>query len=90
MRELIESGTIFALILALTVIEAVALILWHRRTGRGLKPIDIIGQLAAGSFLLIAAWLALHAAWWGWTGAALAAAGLAHLFDLSRRWTAAA
>ncbi len=89
MRDLIESGTMFALILALTVIEAAALIFWHRRTGRGLKPVDIIGQLAAGAFLLLAALLAIQSAWWGWTGAALAAAGLAHLFDLRRRWTAA-
>lgn len=89
MRGMIENGTMFALILALTMAEAAALVLWHRRTGRGLKPIDVLGQLSAGAFLLLAAWLALAAAWWGWAAASLAAAGLAHLFDLRRRWLAA-
>jgi hypothetical protein len=89
MRGLIESGAMFGLILALTLAEAVALTLWHRRTGRGLKPVDIVGQLAAGACLLLAAWLALAGVWWGWVGASLAAAGVAHLFDLRRRWMAA-
>ncbi len=78
-------GTMFALILALTVIEGGALVLWHRRTGRGLAALDVVFHLAAGGFLLLAAILALRGAWYGLTGLALAAAGLSHAVDLWRR-----
>ena len=53
-------GSIFAAILALTVAEAGVLIVWHWRSGRGLAPLDVIFHLAAGAFLLLAAWLALR------------------------------
>ena len=78
-------GSIFAAILALTVAEAGVLIVWHWRSGRGLAPLDVIFHLAAGAFLLLAAWLALRGADYGETGLALAAAGAAHLVDLRRR-----
>jgi hypothetical protein len=78
-------GTIFLAILALTVVEAVVLIMWHRATGRGLAPLDAVFQLAAGAFLLLAAALAAQGAYFGLIGAALAAAGISHVLDLIRR-----
>ena len=78
-------GTIFAVIAGITVLEAAGLIVWHRSTAGGLRPLDVIGQLAAGALLCVAAFLALSAAWWGWVGLALAMACLAHVFDLQRR-----
>ncbi len=78
-------GTVFAVILALTLAEAAGLILWHQRTGRGLGVLDVIFQLAAGACLLLAAWLALRGANAGFVGLSLAAAGVAHLLDLRRR-----
>jgi len=78
-------GTIFAVIAGITVLEALGLIVWHRRTKGGLRPLDVLGQLAAGALLCGAACLALCGAWWGWVGVALALAGVAHVFDLQRR-----
>jgi hypothetical protein len=81
-----SDGTIFAAILVLTLVEAIGLIVFHRVTGRGLAPLDAVFQLAAGAFLLLAAVFALRGAYFGLTGMALAAAGVAHLIDLRRRF----
>lgn len=78
-------GTIFALILAITVVEGLVLVVWNRRTGRGLVAFDVVFHLAAGAFLLLAGLLALRGAWFGWIGLAFAAAGLSHGIDLWRR-----
>lgn len=76
---------LFAFVLGVTVVEALGLILWHRRTGRGCRPVEVICWLAAGGLLCVAALLALQGAWWGWVGLSLAGAGVAHGFDLGRR-----
>ena len=76
-------GTIFLAILVLTVIESAVLIVLRRATG--LRPFDVVFQLAAGAFLLLAAVLALRGAYFGLIGAALAAAGVSHVVDLVRR-----
>lgn len=72
-------------ILALVVLECVALIAWRLRRGKGPSPLDIAANLAAGACLL----LAVRAALMGdeiVLLVALAASGLAHVADLSRRW----
>jgi hypothetical protein len=86
MRALFAGGGIVALILALMLAEALLLGLYHRRTGRGIAPRDLLPNLAAGALLLLALRAALAssnplapAPW-------LAAALLAHLWDLARRW----
>ena len=80
-------------ILVLVILEAVALVLYHRRTGRGIAPSRLLGNLAAGFCLVLAVRLALagtsrtlggEAA----IGAALFAALIAHLVDLASRWRA--
>ena len=88
MSDLFASGRIFDVIIALTALEGIGLLIWHRATGRGLAPLDILGNLAAGAFLLLAARLALSGAWYGWTGLSLAAAGVSHAADLRRRLVA--
>jgi hypothetical protein len=72
-------------VLALTVLEAVALVLLHRRTGRGLAPADLLPTLLAGASLLVALRLALGGASFMWIAVCLLAALLAHLVDLWRR-----
>jgi hypothetical protein len=74
-------------ILLLLGAEAVALALWHRRTGRGPAPRRLLPNLLAGAFLLAALRTALpdgsHALLLLWLAAAL----LAHLVDLRGRWS---
>jgi hypothetical protein len=83
---LITSGTIAIPILLLTIFEAAALLVYHRRTGNGPDWRTLLPNILAGDFLLLA-WLtsATHQPW-QITAAALAAAFAAHLTDLAWRW----
>ncbi|MBG6078596.1 hypothetical protein [Rubrivivax gelatinosus] len=74
------------LVIAVTLLEALVLWIWHARTGRGLAPRDFVANLCAGLALMLAVRAALAGAAWTWVAAGLAAAGVAHLLDLRRRW----
>jgi hypothetical protein len=86
LAELFSSGRIVDLILGLVALEAMALLVHARRTGRGVAPAGLLTNLAAGTCLLLALRSALVDASWRWTAAFLAAALLAHLADLGQRW----
>ena len=86
MAEWFASGRFVDLILVLVMIEAVCLVLYSRSTGRGVAPADLLPNLLAGAFLLLALRLSLGGAGWQLSCGSLAAAGLAHLVDLGRRW----
>ena len=86
MQEWIGSGRVLDWLLLLVAVEAVALVLHHRRTGRGVAPRSVLLNLASGAFLLLAMRLGLGGAWWGWVSMCLAAAGLLHAADLRRLW----
>ncbi len=85
-------------ILAMVVIEATALSLYHKRTGQGIAPRSLLPNLAAGFCLTLAARLCLattsaDAAALEYArstplavGATLLAALVAHAFDLADRW----
>jgi len=83
---LFASGRVVDLVLALMAIEGALLALHRRRTGRGVPIAELLAFLCAGACLLLALRAALVGAWWGWTAAALAGAGAAHLADLALRW----
>ena len=86
MAELFASGRLVDLILVLVVIETIALLLYWNRTGRGVAPSDLLPNLFAGTFLLLALRATLTGGGWMVACFCLAAAGLAHLTDLYRRW----
>ena len=86
MAEWFASGRLVDLILALTVIEAACLVFYWRSRGRGIAPLDLLPNLFAGAFLLLALRLALGGAGWELCCGSLAAAGVAHIVDLVRRW----
>lgn len=88
MGALFADGRIVDLVLGLTLLEAVALVAYHRRTGRGVAPADLAGNLLAGVCLLLALRGALAGAWWGWIALCLSGSLVAHLADLRRRWRA--
>lgn len=54
LSQLLRSDALPVAILALIVVEGIALILWHRRTGRGPRPALTLSFLGAG-FALMAA-----------------------------------
>ncbi len=89
MSELFASGRIIDLVLSLVALEAMALVVYRRLTGRGVAGSDLLPNLASGASLLVAARLALTGQEWHWIAAALIASLAAHLLDLSVRWRAA-
>jgi hypothetical protein len=86
MAELFASGRLVDFILIIVVIEAGSLLIYWRSRRRGVSPGDLLPNLCAGVFLLLALRLSLGGAGWQLCCASLAAAGMAHLADLARRW----
>lgn len=77
------SGRVVEMILLLVAAEAAVLWWFARRTGRGTGP--LLATLAAGACLLLALRAALVQSGALWIGAFLAAALIAHTFDLAAR-----
>jgi hypothetical protein len=75
------SPLLIDLILTGTVLEAAVVIAW-----RGLSPLATLRTLAPGVFIMVALRAALAGAAWPWVPASLAAAGIAHFFDMKNRW----
>ena len=86
MAEWFASGRLVDLILALVVVEVIVLALYWRATRRGVPLADLLPNILAGAFLLLALRLSLGGFGWQPCCACLAAAGVAHLVDLRRRW----
>jgi hypothetical protein len=72
--------------IAITLMEWLALALYHRATGRGLPPEAYALNLLSGLCLMLALRCALQGQDWFWGAGCLAASGLAHLTYLRQRW----
>jgi hypothetical protein len=90
MGALFANGRIIDCIFLLIVAEVTILILIRKKTGRGLRPVDLILSLLAGVALLFALRAALLGLAWPIVALFLFVSLLAHLTDLSRRWWTAA
>lgn len=88
MEEFLTSGRAIDLVLAITAIEALGLIAYHRMTGRGVPPGEFIVNLASGMCLMLALRTALTGGGWQVIVLCLLGAFAAHLADLRRRWHA--
>ena len=86
MADLFASGRLVDLILVVVVIEAGVLLLYWARARRGIAPLDLLPNLCAGAFLLLALRATLAGSGWMMASLFLSAAGLAHLTDVYRRW----
>ena len=86
MVELFASGRLVDLILLVVVLEAGFLLLYWRRVRRGIAPLDLLPNLCAGAFLLLALRTTLGGGGWMSASLCLASSGAAHLIDLYRRW----
>lgn len=78
------SGTLVDGVITLTVVELLALWLFHKRTGRGLAPTDYLLNGLAGLSLMVALRAALTPLW-GLVALGLVLAGAAHYADLVLR-----
>ncbi len=83
--QLLDTTLMVDLILALLVAEALLLYALKRYRHHGPGLLSVLPTLVSGALLLIALRSVLVGAWPGWTGLALALAGIAHVLDLSSR-----
>ncbi|MFO1394590.1 MAG: hypothetical protein U1F09_12570 [Steroidobacteraceae bacterium] len=86
MYDWLAGGRAADVVLALMALEAVVLVGYNRRSGRGLAPRELLPGLAAGALLVLA--LRATLAGQGVAGATpwLLGALVAHLSDLALRW----
>lgn len=85
METLFSSGTIVLVILVLVMIEAAVLLVFHRKTGRGIRTVPMLANLAAGACLMLAIRAALLDQPWTSVGLFMALALVAHLVDFGSR-----
>ncbi len=86
MADLITSGSIASVILALMLVEGVALTALHFTKGLGPPPLLVWSNLLAGAAFVLALRSALTGAPWQIIAVWLAASLVAHVIDLFVRW----
>ncbi|MES1161828.1 MAG: hypothetical protein ABUL50_02040 [Rhizobacter sp.] len=74
------------LVIVFTLVEAVALALYHRVSGHGVAPRDFLVNMVSGLCLMLALRCLVRDAGTAWVALCLLAAGLAHGTDLWLRW----
>ena len=85
MAEWLTSVRLVDCVITITLIEIATLLVHHRRTGRGLAPRELLPDIGAGLFLMLALRAVLVGAAWPWLPVCLIGAGLLHLVHLIRR-----
>ena len=86
MEPLPGSGLLIDLVIGLSMLEGVALAVYHRISGRGIAPREFAANLVSGLCLMLALRAAVTSAAWSWMALWLLAAGVAHWSDLWQRW----
>ena len=79
MAELFSTGLIADIMLAFMALEAIVLVLYRRKTNRGLTPRAVFWMLLPGACLVLAFRAALVGASWQWVALAVSVSLLAHL-----------
>lgn len=86
MDALFVGGRIIDLILALMVVEGIALGMMYRMTGRGIAPVRLWPNLFAGACLMLALRASLTGGGATAIGSWLVLGLVGHLLDLALRW----
>ncbi|HEY0328178.1 MAG TPA: hypothetical protein VGC77_03690 [Rhodopseudomonas sp.] len=86
MADLFANGHFVDLVLIVVALEAVVLIGLWRLMRRGVPPGDFLPNLISGALMLLALRLTLAGYGWQIATACLSLAGVAHLYDIVRRW----
>jgi hypothetical protein len=87
MQDIIQSGNIVFIMLAVVVVEAGVLISYWKSTGRGVRPLSLLVNLGAGGSLMLALGATLKGYDWRITASLLVIAGIFHFLDVRQRWT---
>jgi hypothetical protein len=86
MQEIVQSGDIVIIMLAVVLVEAAVLIGYRASTGRGVPPRSLLINLGAGGSLMFALGATLKGFDWQVTASFLVVAGAFHFFDVRLRW----
>ena len=86
LQELLQGTRLIDVVIAITVAETAALLLYRLGTGRGLAPRDFLYNLFSGLMLMLALRSTMVSDGGAWVAAFLAMAGAAHVADMWRRW----
>jgi len=86
MSQALADGSLVDAVIAITLLEALALLIYRALTGKGVAANQFMLNLLSGLSLMVALRLVLAGAWWGAIAACLLLAGLLHVADLWRRW----
>lgn len=85
MAALFSTGLIADIMLAFMALEAIVLVLYQRKTNRGLTPRAVFWMLLPGACLVLALRAALVGAAWQWVALAVSVSLIAHLGYLRQR-----
>jgi hypothetical protein len=73
-------------VIVFTVLEGLGLWLYHRLTGQGLALNDYALNMLSGLCLMLAVRAVVSGTPWPWIAVCLSASGLAHGWDMVKRW----
>ena len=84
--SIISSGRIVDIMVLFVVVEVTALIVYWRRTGRGIPTIPLIANVGAGGSLMLALGATLKGLGVSIIALCLVASLVFHITDLALRW----
>ena len=86
LRELILSGRIIDIVVAVLLLELIAISVLHRTRGTGIAPYPLLVNIGAGGSLALAVKASVTGAGWQWIAIWLVASLVFHVLDLGARW----
>ena len=86
MNESFGVAQVIDLVIVFTLVECLALVLYHRATGKGVAPREFFANMVSGVCLMLALRCVARDAGGAWVALCLLAAGVAHGTDLWMRW----
>ncbi|MEO8281709.1 MAG: hypothetical protein ABI564_18565 [Ideonella sp.] len=86
MTDLSIAAPLIDLVIGVTLVEALALLLVHYFSGKGVAPLDFLANMVSGLCLMLALRSSVRDAGVAWLALFLLAAGVAHGIDILMRW----
>lgn len=85
LEQWVTGGGLIDGIIAMTLLEVAALLLYHQQTKRGLAPREYLLNVISGLCLMLALRSLLQGSMWQLIALFLTAAGFAHVADIAQR-----
>lgn len=85
LQHWVVGGGLVDSIIAITLLETAVLLIYHRKTKRGLTPRDYLLNVVSGLCLMLALRGVVMGSGWYLTALFLTAAGIAHVADIAQR-----